>query len=592
MYLEHFGLSLNPFSLSPKLEFLYKSDAFQESMAHLVYGVDNSEAITLITGAIGTGKTLSLQSFLTHLGPSFKTALVTNTRVNSVELLKLILEDLGIDLPPAGDKSDLLILFKDFLIKASNNGQRVLIIIDEAQNLPLEVLEEVRLLTNLGQGDQQPVQVILVGQPELERVINRPQLAQLRQRIRVHYRLSTLSRKEVGGYLNHRMMVAGNVDGVFKGKAVDRIFELSGGIPRLINAIAGNSLLAAYVAGRNKVEPEDVEMPSGVELPPMTADAPLPASATEDIPPAPAADSPLPGVEDVPLPPQSEEPGDTFDIGGEPLDAESAGDGGEPAFDIGGEPAPAAEPEAAPAAAPPPSPLSPPPPPPAHATRRSRSGQKKKRFPLGLVLGLLVVVLLGALYGLGYLDGALALVAGEDEDPATPAANQQVAGSGQVQESGSPARNPAGQGDGAESDQVQAVTDPAGSAEEPVELAESGAESGAESSSETTVSPPPAMEPEPQQASPEPEPEPERPAGNTYVHVASFRDGNRADLFLLSLRDEGHPGKILQQEVNNRTWFRVYAGPYFDRKDAMDHVDGLQKTARINYYQIVTLDQD
>ena len=264
MYLDHFGLTVNPFGLSPKLEFLYKSSAFEESMAHLIYGVDNSEAIVMITGAIGTGKTMALQSFMANLNQSFQWALVTNTQVTPTELLKLILEDLGIEFPLGCDKSDLLILFKEFLIKTSRNGQRVIIIIDEAQNMTREVLEEIRLLTNLGQGDIQPVQVILVGQPELEAVVNRPDLAQLRQRIRVHYRLEPLSRKEVEEYLNHRMAVAGCKDHVFKSAAIDLIADYSGGVPRLVNSLAGQALLSAFVAGRRHVTAEDVEPPEGV----------------------------------------------------------------------------------------------------------------------------------------------------------------------------------------------------------------------------------------------------------------------------------------------------------------------------------------
>lgn len=264
MYLEHFGLAASPFGLSPKLEFLYKSEAFQESMAHLIYGVDSSEAIIMITGAIGTGKTMALQSFMTNLSQNFKWALVTNTQVGPKELLKLILDDLGVGFPLGCDKSDLLILFKDFLIQTSRGGKRVIVIIDEAQNMPCEVLEEVRLLTNLGQGKIQPVQVILVGQPELETVVNRTDLAQLRQRIRVHYRLDPLSRKEVEEYLDHRMAVAGCRDRVFKSDAVDRIAKSSGGVPRLVNSLASQALLSAFVDGRRQVLAKDVVPPEGI----------------------------------------------------------------------------------------------------------------------------------------------------------------------------------------------------------------------------------------------------------------------------------------------------------------------------------------
>ncbi len=258
MFLDHFGLATNPFGLSPRLDFLYQSTAFQESMAHMVYGVDNSEAIVMITGAIGTGKTMAVQSFLTNLGSSFCSALVTNTNVSPLELLKLVLEDLDVSVPTAADKSDVLIIFKDYLIEQSKAGKRVLVVIDEAQNLGTEVLEEIRLLTNLGQGDAQPVQLILLGQPELIERVSVPELAQLRQRIRVHYHLDTLTRKEVGEYIDHRMRVAGCEREVFTSGAIDRISEYSGGVPRLVNSLCGNGLLSAFVADRDEVGAEDI----------------------------------------------------------------------------------------------------------------------------------------------------------------------------------------------------------------------------------------------------------------------------------------------------------------------------------------------
>lgn len=282
MYLDHFGLHANPFGLSPKLDFLFRSGAFEESMAHLVYGVDNGEPLVMITGPIGTGKTMAIQSFLNHLGEHFETALVTNTRVDGRELLKLILDDLGVNPPPGSDKSDLLIAFKSHLLANSAAGRRVLIVVDEAQNLKPDALEEIRLLTNLGQGDDQPVQLVLVGQPELEDVVDSPGLRQLRQRIRVHYRLEPLSRAEVEGYVHHRMAVAGSETEVFSRGALDRIYELSTGVPRVVNTLANEGLLAAYVAGRRSVRAEDIEaprartrpaaeMPAGVEKAPQAA---------------------------------------------------------------------------------------------------------------------------------------------------------------------------------------------------------------------------------------------------------------------------------------------------------------------------------
>jgi len=258
MYLEHYGLCTHPFSMSPKLDFVFQSTAFEESMAHLVYGLDHHEAIVLVTGPIGMGKTMALQSFLSRLGDRYDFALITNSRINALELLKLVLEDLGVDLSPGADKSDLLIEFKRYLQNASAAGKTVLVVVDEAQNLASEVLEELRLLTNLGQGDLQPVQVVLVGQPELAETVKRPDLEQLRQRIRVHYSVEPLTRDETEAYLNHRMNVAGGQNGVFSRDAIDRIYRLTRGVPRLVNTAADTALLSAYVAGRKRIEANDV----------------------------------------------------------------------------------------------------------------------------------------------------------------------------------------------------------------------------------------------------------------------------------------------------------------------------------------------
>ncbi|MCB1185148.1 AAA family ATPase [bacterium] len=302
MYLEHFDLNVMPFGLSPKLDFLYRSAAFEESMAHLVYGLDNSEAIVVVTGAIGTGKTMALQSFLTHLGERFAFALITNTQVTTVELLKLILEDLGVRVEPGLDKSDLLIRFKEVLLANSRDGRKVLVVVDEAQNLARDVLEEIRLLTNLGQGESQPVQIILLGQPELEEMLRREDLAQLRQRIRVHYRFEPLSRAEVGEYIDHRMSVAGCEESVFEAKAIDRIFAISGGVPRVVNTLAGEGLLSAFVAGRKRVRPEDIEMKEdGLAVPEHRSDLPpAPRPAPAPVPRAKPAPEPAPVPESRP----------------------------------------------------------------------------------------------------------------------------------------------------------------------------------------------------------------------------------------------------------------------------------------------------
>jgi general secretion pathway protein A len=306
MYLEHFGLGANPFSLSPKLDFLYKSETYEESMAHLVYGLDNHEAIVLITGPVGIGKTMVLQSFLTNLGPRFEFALIANTRITTNELLQLLLEDLGVEVSADADKSDLLILFKDYLHEASREGKMVLIVVDEAQNLAPEVLMEIQMLTNLGQGETQPVQIILVGQPELDETVNRPDLAQIRQRIRVNYKLSPLTRPETEEYIIHRLAVAGCSRNLFTNDAVDRIFRGSRGVPRLVNTLAGEALLSAFVAGHEMVEPGDIEedqdlgfeAEAAFEAEQDSAAQETPQSATPASPPAPEPEpEPSPGMQ-------------------------------------------------------------------------------------------------------------------------------------------------------------------------------------------------------------------------------------------------------------------------------------------------------
>ncbi len=231
-------------------------------MAHLLYGVENDEAIIMITGPIGSGKTMATHSFMDQLGDNFRFALITNTRINSRELLKLALDDLDVDYPRQADKSDLLILFKEFLIEQGKKNKRVVLVIDEAQNLSIDSLEEIRLLTNFGQGETQPVTVILVGQPELKEKVSQPELEQLRQRIRVHYHLAPLSEKELAGYIHHRMAIAGCQTRAFSEESIRQIFELSGGVPRVVNTLADSALLSAFVAERHVVLPEDVELPT------------------------------------------------------------------------------------------------------------------------------------------------------------------------------------------------------------------------------------------------------------------------------------------------------------------------------------------
>ncbi|RLA59108.1 MAG: hypothetical protein DRR04_09330 [Gammaproteobacteria bacterium] len=536
MYLEHFGLGVNPFSLSPKLDFLYKSGTFEESMAHLVYGLDNHEAIVLITGAIGTGKTMALQSFLTNLGPRFEFALITNTRVTSNELLKLILEDLGVGLPVGADKSDLLILFKDFLHGASREGKMVLIVVDEAQNLAPAVLEEIRLLTNLGQGDIQPVQIILVGQPELDETVNRPDLAQIRQRIRVHYKLDPLTREETEEYLIHRMAVAGCSRQAFTSGAVDRIYQGSRGVPRLVNTLAGDALLSAFVAGHEMVQPGDIEENQDLRF----DTGPPPEAVQASVAPQPPPPAPLPAPEP------------------------------EPAFESEPEPEPEPSPRVQNTQTQvPQTPASPPlmaPPPPEMARRKSRNGTG--RIVLAWALGALVVVVLGFLYFMGTLDGLVEAI--------YPNANQEMA------------RNP-DQETAAAVHQPQVIEDQ--QTETDLEIPKATDVGGGEVEQTDIQVNTPVESPEKEPAETAAPIQVVTPAGDGkfYVHIYSFRTPERAVSYVRHWDKPRYDITTRTQEIRGVTWHRIYVGPFATRDEALMTALRLQQDGTISYYKVSSL---
>lgn len=289
MYLDHFGLYTAPFSLVPHLRFLYQSKAFEETMAHLVYGLEGGEDFILITGEIGSGKTLALHNLSTHLGAIYEKIIINVTQVSYLELLKLILIELGVELAPGVDRADLISIFKKRLEAIHKQGRLLLLVIDEAQNLEVEVLEGVRLLANLGHSDVQYLQVVLSGQPGLRTRIDSPELVQLRQRIRVHYHLHALTEHETAEYIAHRMKVAGSAVSPFTSSAVQRIHHLSGGVPRLVNILADRGLLEAFVNNKKKVDGKDI---SDEDIARPQADdattAARAAAASASVPPPPA----------------------------------------------------------------------------------------------------------------------------------------------------------------------------------------------------------------------------------------------------------------------------------------------------------------
>ncbi|MBU0740944.1 AAA family ATPase [bacterium] len=302
MYHEHFGFFTAPFSLSPHLQFLFRSSAFEETMAHLVYGLEGGEDIILITGEIGTGKTLALYNLSQHISKTYRIALINVTQLDFRELLKMLLSELGVQVPAAADRADLLSALKAELVATMRRGQRLLLIIDEAQNLDDATMEGVRLLTNLGPPEEQALQVVLSGQPGLRTKINSPQLAQVRQRIRVHYHLDKLGPEETADYLEHRVRVAGCDRKLFRKDAIKRIHALSDGIPRLVNVIADRALLAAYVDGDDEVHLHHVEEDTSLAKSPTAESIAAAIAARSSESPPPPVPEPKPKPEPATAP--------------------------------------------------------------------------------------------------------------------------------------------------------------------------------------------------------------------------------------------------------------------------------------------------
>jgi general secretion pathway protein A len=255
MYLSHFGLRELPFSIAPDPRFLFMSARHREALAHLVYGVGEHGGFVQLTGEVGTGKTSVCRCLLEQLPPNVNLALVLNPRVSPIELLATLCDELRIPYPAGKTSSkDLVDRLHRHLLEAHAAVRRTVLIIDEAQNLSPDVLEEVRLLTNLETTRQKLLQVILIGQPELTPILDQPKLRQLAQRITARYHLEPLSRAETRAYVRHRLAVAGRGRPLFTEMAFRVLHRRSRGIPRLINSVADRALLGAYTQERPQVD--------------------------------------------------------------------------------------------------------------------------------------------------------------------------------------------------------------------------------------------------------------------------------------------------------------------------------------------------
>ena len=255
MYLSFFGLNEKPFAITPDPRYLYLSERHAEALAHLLYGINEAGGFVQLTGEVGTGKTTIVRSLLAQTPKNAEIALILNPRMTAPEFLLTICEEIGIGVPDSSTESlkDLVDVLSHYLLRAHGAGRRVVLVVDEAQNLAPAVLEQVRLLTNLETNTQKLLQIILIGQPELRELLGRNELRQLAQRITGRYHLHPLSRDETVAYVRHRLRVAGATNDIFSAAALSEIYRLSVGVPRVINVICDRALLGAYSMDRHRV---------------------------------------------------------------------------------------------------------------------------------------------------------------------------------------------------------------------------------------------------------------------------------------------------------------------------------------------------
>ena len=255
MYEQYFSLKCKPFELIPNPDFLFMSSTHKKAITYLDYGIKERIGFILLTGEIGSGKTTIIRNLIKNLNGSVRLSRVNNTKVSSEQLLSMINEDFGLDVE-GKSKSKLLSELNEFLIEEYSNKHQPVLLIDEAQNLSPELLEEIRLLSNLETDRAKLLQIILVGQPELKKTLFTPELMQLRQRININYHISPLSIDETAQYIKHRLSLAGNPNVIdFSGDILQEIYQFSRGIPRLINILCDFSLLTAFTDGVEKVSP-------------------------------------------------------------------------------------------------------------------------------------------------------------------------------------------------------------------------------------------------------------------------------------------------------------------------------------------------
>jgi type II secretory pathway predicted ATPase ExeA len=254
LYCRFFGFSERPFSLSPDPDFLFWTRVHSRAFTVLEYGLVTHAPLTVLTGEVGTGKTTLIQQLLRQVDSSISVGLISNAQGNRDDLLRWILNALDIEYITGSDYVELFQRFQDYVIESYSEGRRVVIVIDEAQNLGMETLEELRMLTNINSGKDELLQLILVGQPELREMIERPELRQFAQRVTATYHIQPLDKPTTLTYINNRLTTVGGTGEEIDPVACDKIFEMSEGIPRIINKICDLALVYAASADKGTVD--------------------------------------------------------------------------------------------------------------------------------------------------------------------------------------------------------------------------------------------------------------------------------------------------------------------------------------------------
>jgi len=259
VYLEHFNLKCNPFDQLPDPDFLYLTEQHEEALARMQFALAINDSFAIITGEVGSGKTTLVRKLLSDFAEECRPVFITHTRLNDIELLQMILIELGVK-PYEMGKIQLLKKLHEIVDSERDNGRRIVLVVDEAQNFSAPLLEELRLLTCMDSEKSRSVNIILIGQPQLGRTLASPDLDQLRQRCRLRFHLNALSASETPEYIRHRLAISeGNVDDIFDEEAISSVYGYTRGVPRLVNTLCDTAMIMAYTSKRERVTRESID---------------------------------------------------------------------------------------------------------------------------------------------------------------------------------------------------------------------------------------------------------------------------------------------------------------------------------------------